>query len=111
MPDRAERLARNEAAFRLINERAAKEAPEPDESAVKPYLCECSDLGCRQQVYLRTGEYESVRRDSRWFLVAVGHVDSTVERVVDHTLRFDVVQKHESVRSVVGQTDPRASWR
>ena len=107
MPDQAERLARNEAAFRLINERIAKEGQDPDESAVKPYLCECSDLSCRQQVYLRSGEYESVRADSRWFLVAVGHVDSTVERVVSHSLRFDVVQKHESVRPVVEQTDPR----
>jgi hypothetical protein len=104
--DRLARLARNEAGFRLINERSAP-AAEEDEPALRSYVCECSDSGCRQRVYLRSGEYEWVRSDARWFLVAPGHGNSSVERVISPALRFDVVQKHEAVREIVERTDPR----
>jgi hypothetical protein len=106
LTDRLDRLAQNEAGFRLINERTAPQADD-DEPGLRSYLCECSNLACRERVYLRSGEYESVRADARWFLVAQGHVDPTVERVISHTLRFDIVQKNEAVREIVERTDPR----
>jgi len=52
-------------------------------------------------------EYETVRRDSRRFVVAPGHEAPGIEDVVERTDRFRVVQKHEDVRDVVEETDRR----
>jgi hypothetical protein len=104
---RAERLARNEATFRIVNERMAGwEERHPDEQP-EPYYCECSDETCRETILLRRDEYEAVRTDSLRFVVAVGHGDMTVERVVVNTDRYDVVLKNEAARPVAERTDPR----
>ena len=104
---RAERLALNESAFRIMNERMSEWAERHEDEQPEAYYCECSEASCRERVSLTRAEYEAVREDSRRFVVATGHADVTVERVVDQTSRFDVVQKHEDVRPLVERTDPR----
>jgi len=53
----AERVARNEAAFREANERIRRRAAHAD-LAVVPFLCECADRDCTAAVQLQPAEYE-----------------------------------------------------
>lgn len=57
------------------------------------YLCECADLGCMQPVGLTRAEYRAVRMHPRRFLVAPGHLDAEVDRVVEQTGSFAIVEK------------------
>lgn len=110
MPDpRSERLARNEAIFRVANERLAGWEERHADGAPESYYCECADPTCQEQVSLHEREYEAVRADSRHFFVATGHDDPSIERVVQRTDRFDVIEKHEEVHGLVERTDPRRS--
>ena len=59
--DRQERLAQNEALFRVANERMADWEKSHAEDSAELYFCECADPDCREKVSLRRSEYESVR--------------------------------------------------
>src|ERR671937_1881575 len=70
----AERAAQNEARFREANEQIQWKVLElGTRGQAAPYLCECDDTGCTIVVLLTVVEYEEVRSESRWFLVAPGH--------------------------------------
>jgi hypothetical protein len=51
--------------------------------------------------------YESIRQDSRRFLVAPGHEIPDVEDAVDHGDGYLVVRKHQSAAKIAERTDPR----
>jgi hypothetical protein len=100
-----ERLAKNEILFRAINERL-------DEMSVPwskttDYLCECSDLLCTKVVELTNDEYERVRSRPTVFVVAHGHEQLEIEKVVEATEGFLVVEKIVAVDEIIRQ-DPRS---
>ena len=115
MTERTERLARNEAVFRMLNERAqavtqelAREGlgSEPD---TLECVCECSNDDCTAVLRLRREDYELARADPGRFVVAPGHVDPTIEREIfqiDGGAVF--VEKHPGERAIAVETDPRA---
>src|SRR4051794_23780508 len=76
MTTRKERLALNQAAFRIANERMS-EWPERREerrsTGSSTYFCECSRTDCRAILRLTSDEYEAVRAASRRFAIAPGH--------------------------------------
>jgi hypothetical protein len=106
---REERIARNEARFRDINERLEQDlrhvrhAPE-----LLEFVCECGDRACKALVSLTFAEYEDVRRDSRRFAVRPGHVFPDTERVVAVNERFQVIEKFGSAVEITDATDARA---
>ena len=109
MSARDERVARNEATSREINE-GIEEAHEgaPSERYVR-ILCECGQDGCDRLIAITIAEYERVRGDGRTFAVVREHVMADVERVVDETDRFVVVAKREGTPAVVASAeDPRS---
>jgi hypothetical protein len=99
-----ERIARNEGAFRRINE--AIEAGRVTRDGLVGFVCECSQLGCNEIVQLTIGEYEAVRADSRRFLVACGH-EGAAEDVVECHRRFHVVVKCGEAGDRAERSDPR----
>ena len=105
MSVRDERLARNEAFFRELNERL--EAVTPDSAEELVVVCECADEDCAQRLTLREGEYEAIRAHDTHFVVAVGHVDMRIEDVVWRTDRFEVVAKRGVAGDVAEDLDPR----
>lgn len=107
--DRVEKLALNEATFRVANERisAWEERNRQDTDELEPYYCECSSAECSIQVRLYKAEYEAARRNSMHFIVAPGHADLSLETVVEQNERFNVVCKHEEARDLVEATDSR----
>src|SRR3954452_10700340 len=73
---RTTRIARNQAMFRMVNERVSawpeREAVSADEPTMR--YCECADTHCFERVYVTRAEYEAIRADSTRFAVVVGHV-------------------------------------
>jgi hypothetical protein len=114
MNERTERLARNEAAFRMLNERAqavteelAREGFGSEPERVE-CVCECSNAYCTAVLELRREDYELARADPGRFVVAPGHVDRTIEREVLDLDGAVIVEKHPGERAVAAATDPRA---
>jgi hypothetical protein len=104
-----ERMARTEAAFREVNEAIADTAArfESDEA---DFICECADPQCAHRVTADLEEYEQVRSEGTHFLLATGHHVPEVERVVERTGEFDVVEKITPVmRRIVRRLNPRAA--
>ena len=112
MSESEERLARNEAIFREINERTRslqeRFGPEDPNSAYEEFLCECGDQLCVERVKLTVSEYESIRAESTQFVVRPGHNVRRVERVIAENDRFLVVVKLGDAAEVAADRDPRS---
>jgi hypothetical protein len=102
------RVARTESLFRDVNERIAESAQRFD-SDDAAFVCECGDPECTERVEAPLGDYEEVRSDGTQFLLAPGHEDERVERVLRTRRRYNVVRKvNRVVAAHVRKLDPRA---
>src|SRR5918992_1519476 len=104
-----ERIARNDAVFRDVNERITDLnetlAAFTDKMQI---VCECGDDECIDQISLSPGEYEALRADPTYFAVVSGHDDVEVEDVVESRQGYDVVRKREGIPArIAEETDPR----
>ena len=114
MTERGERLARNEAAFRLLNERVRAVTTELAEEGLGrdpesfECVCECSNANCTAMIHVRRPDYELARADAGRFVVLRGHVDPTIERAVVELDGAVIVEKHPGERAIAAETDPRA---
>jgi hypothetical protein len=63
---RKDRIARNEALFRVVNERVREVRPEEGDGLVG-FLCECGYASCTETVHLTVTEYEAVRSEPTHF--------------------------------------------
>jgi hypothetical protein len=106
---REERLVKNEALFRDINERIEEIAAAhgPDDEHLYEFLCECSNRDCTLRVRLPLSTYESVRRDATQFVVAAGHELPEIEVVVARFPEYQVVRKQGEAAAVAKEEDPR----
>lgn len=106
--ERTERIARNESAFRALNENleASVHRGRPQEDFAG-FVCECGDAECDATVRLDLPTYESIRQDAQLFFLVPGHETPDVEDVVDGGDDYLVVRKHEDVAEIVEQTNPR----
>jgi hypothetical protein len=104
--DRKDRLARNEAIFREVNERIEEMAPNEQDSV--EILCECGNASCDQRLRVTKSEYEQVRRRPTDFIVARGHPIKAIETIVRGTDRFEVVRKRPEEAAIARATDPRS---
>jgi hypothetical protein len=105
---RQDRIARNEAVYRDVNE--AIEAGRADASAekVRPFMCECGLLECNQLLELTRAEYEAVRAHPTRFFMADGHELPDVEHVVERHERYVIAEKDDLGAKVAEERDPRA---
>src|SRR3712207_482549 len=106
MPE-AERKAKNEAVFREVNERIGDAAVEFGVPGDATFVCECGDAGCTERVSIPLRRYNQIRGDGRRFVILPGHEDPAVERVVDRSGRFSVVEKIGAAGTTAEQLDPR----
>lgn len=109
MDSRQQRVAKNEALFRRVNERIEEINEALPGDSESDFLCECGNDDCTAPVSLTLSEYEEVRSDPTHFLSAHGHEAVDVETVVRETDRYAVVKKFagEAERIAV-ETDPRS---
>lgn len=101
------RLANNEAAFREVNEAIEAGLWPGERDAPVAFRCECAQLGCTMLIGMRLDDYERVRENSSWFIVAVGHEIPELETVVRSPGGYLVVEKRGEAGRVAAATDPR----
>jgi hypothetical protein len=109
--DRRERLARNAALFREVNERIREVGNavgvRPDEAL--EMVCECSSAECSRRISMTRSEYEDVRAEPELFILVPGHTDPSVESVVARRDRYWVARKLPGTPSrVAAELDPRS---
>lgn len=105
-----ERLARNEAFFRDVNERindSAQRLTVVSDAHDWEYFCECADPGCLERVSLTREEYEAIRADPTRFVLCPGHAIPEIERVVAIDAERMVVEKDGRAGMVATALDPR----
>lgn len=105
MSSSLERLARNQALFREVNERLLEFTDGSSNGAID-VLCECSREECAVTMELSLEEYQRIRSRSTWFAISPGHETPAVERVVETRGAFAVVEKTNGAAFAVA-TDPR----
>jgi hypothetical protein len=103
----AERIGKNEAIFRDINERIEAGRLPAEVSRRVPFCCECARLGCNELISVTIGAYETVRANPRRFLLAVGHEIDGAERVVETNAAYIVVEKTGEAGATAAGADPR----
>jgi len=112
MRTRLDRQARNEALVREVNERIDALDRQATQSGTPAFTvfgfhCECgSDGGCNATVEMTLDEYDSVRAQDDRFVLVPGHETPRLERVVERTRRYVVVDKIPQVEPLVAD-DPR----
>ena len=101
--------ARTEVLFRDVNERIAESA-QTFETGRTEFVCECADPNCTHRLEASLAEYEQVRENGATFMLAPGHLDSDIERLVEDHGRFEVVEKmQKTVREIARRLNPRAN--
>lgn len=102
-----ERIARNEAIFRDVNE-AIQGGRWPGENDVAAFRCECGLLGCARLIEMEVGDYERVRANPRRFVVAVDHDLPEAETLVERHPNYLVIEKNGRAGRLAETTDPRS---
>jgi hypothetical protein len=106
--DMQERIGRNEATFRSINEDIERGRDAEDDHTLVGFVCECGSAECSRLIELTPAEYEHVRSDPCCFAIVDGHEIVEAETVVERHPRYAVVRKLEASGAVAKETDPRA---
>jgi hypothetical protein len=106
---RQNRIARNEALYREVNERIRAVQAQIGDEERTDFLCECGREDCTQPIRLSLAEYEEIRSDPTHFAVARGHEVVDLEHVIRETDRFSVIEKFPGAPAQVAlDRDPRA---
>ena len=112
MEERFVRQARNEALFREVNERIAQlgeSAQAWSDDGTVEFMCECGEEGgCGERVRVPIDVYERVRAQDDRFVVRAGHETLEIERAVEWTDEYVVVDKVQAVEAQV-EDDPRGA--
>jgi hypothetical protein len=106
MDEQDRRRALNEITFRNLNEEIRQANGHSQRSAFG-VICECGSADCARVIDVRSDEYEAVRNVSTWFIVAPGHRQSDIEKMVIRDDRFAVVEKLGEAADLAKKTDPR----
>ena len=108
---REERIVKNEALFRDVNERVHavdRTFPERERAdGLQPFICECANADCAERIELTPPEYERAREHPAQFIVVPGHIVPDVEKTVFRNDRFAVVEKHVGEQLIARERDPR----
>jgi hypothetical protein len=95
MEARHERVSRNEAMYRAVNreiEQASEQLGEGPSDRIE-VLCECGEESCSDTLDLTVAEYDEAHSQRDRFVVARGHENEQIERVVTRAERYLVVDK------------------
>jgi hypothetical protein len=107
---RAERLARNEALFRDLNEQVELVAGslQEDGGDIFEFFCECSDVDCTLRLPIPLAVYEDIRSDPTLFVVAPIHDRPEIEEVVRGADGYQIVRKQGEAAQFAAENDPRS---
>ena len=95
MDERTQRVGRNEALFRQVNEQInAVNASFGRVTRELAVVCECGDPQCVEQITLPLPDYEALRANPVYFVVKPGHQAADLERVVARHDDYWIIEKH-----------------
>jgi len=101
-------MAQTEAVYREVNEAIAQTAVR-FEAIETDFVCECADPECAHRITAALDEYEAVRSDPTHFIIAPGHEEPDIERIIDRNGEYTVVEKFGArVQRIVRSLNPRA---
>jgi hypothetical protein len=83
-----------ESIFRAANERLRDRLEGLAYRGRRPVICECSDKDCFEVLEVAPEDYQEVRTAGH-FLVAPGHAQSELERVVEKRDGYDILEKDD----------------
>jgi hypothetical protein len=108
MDERDERMVKNEALFRQVNERL-KEIGESFSLVAEhaEFVCECADTSCTARISMSLQEYERIRAKPAHFFMVPGHQIGDIEQVVEEHAAYVVTMKppgelHDAVVEIEG---------
>ena len=58
-----------------------------------PFLCECSELECTQIIRLSLADFQAARAQTGTFILLADHDDASVERIIEQTDGYLLVEK------------------
>lgn len=100
----------NEIRSREINEWIDESNEGHDAGPANPYVCECSDAGCKATITLTHLEYEEVRAHGAYFAVASDHESPDLDLMVSECAGFSIVRKLPGMPArLATAADPRRS--
>ncbi len=96
-----ERRKKNEIEFRDFNvaNREALENVMDEESKVSfplGMVCECSNPNCFERIELTVAQRKEIRKDPLVFVIAPGHQDNQIEKVIDQHKYYALVKKYSN---------------
>ena len=103
----AQQIARNESAFRKVNEGIDAGRGLTGADQVLSFVCECGRLGCTEMLSLSVSAYQAVRSSGRQFIVARDHVQPSAERVIEEGDGYAVTEKVGVAGEIADDLDPR----
>jgi hypothetical protein len=106
---RPDRVARNEAMYRAVNreiEQASEQTGRGGDDQLE-VLCECGEDGCSSTLALTITEYDQTHRQRDRFVVAPGHEDPEIERIVTRNEHYLVVDKFGEAERVAEAEERR----
>ena len=90
------RLIQNEATQRLENSRVKRQLKTILGPTAKiMFVCECSDLDCRDRIALTSQEFDDFHAKAKQFVVKPHHETATTEKIVSKTNDYYIVEKHD----------------
>ena len=102
-----ESMAKTESLFRDVNEHIATAAGQFGSEDAE-FVCECADPTCVDRVEVPLEVYEDVRAEPTTFILANGHEEGSIEKIVETRRRFQIVRKvNGRVVAIVKKLDPR----
>ena len=106
--EREIRAARNQALFRVVNERL-RELNESLSALSESFViaCEFANRSCVEMLTIHADEYEAMRAEPRHFAVRPDHVYPDVEDVVRESDEYVVVEKRAVAAQVAEVLDER----
>jgi hypothetical protein len=109
MDARHDRVSRNEAMYRAVNreiEQASERMGDRPRDRIE-VICECGEDGCSETLDLTLAEYDKAHEQRDRFVVAPGHEDEQIERVVTRMERYLVVDKFGEAERVAEAVERR----
>jgi hypothetical protein len=113
MSSAGERVGRNEAVFREVNERIRElseqfQVAEP--SGLVEFVCECSADRCHEMLSLTLPEYQHVRSSDNRFVTVPEHIwHPEFEREIERTERYWIVEKWGEAEEAAAEYEEQAS--
>ena len=98
---REERVARNEELFQVVNRQIVKLEETLGTRKTFSMVCECGKKHCLDGFEVEPATYQRVRTNPLLFFVVPGHEDPQVEKVLEQTPQYLVVEKAGRAAEVV----------